>query len=54
MINSIVKWFNALLCVLALSVYIFTKQENETLGILAIMAFLMFRYCDDEEKEKKK
>ncbi len=48
MIDSILKWFNLLCSLLALVVYIYRPQADQSLGILAIMSFLVFRYYDDK------
>lgn len=48
MIDCILKWFNLVCSLLALAIYIYTPQADQSLGILAIMSFLVFRYCDDK------
>ncbi len=54
MIDSIIKWFNLVCCLLALVVYIYTPQADQSLGILAIMSFLVFRYYDDKINRETK
>ena len=37
---------------IALAAYTYIQQEDESLGVLAIMAFLLFRYFDDKTDTK--
>lgn len=53
MIDSILKWYNLICCLISLAAYIYIPQEDSTLGILAIMEFLVFRYFDDKIIKKR-